>query len=109
MHADPGMNWTCALPPSSLPNVTQRLLPEQGLLSDDKRQEALLAYIPSERVRERARQRWAQGEAGDDVARWHALEEEVAKEQAVGPGSKEGRAEGGGGGEAQALGCCLGA
>ncbi|KAL6784278.1 POLA4 [Auxenochlorella protothecoides x Auxenochlorella symbiontica] len=65
------------------PVFVERLLPEQGLLSDDKRQEALLAYIPSERVRERARQRWAQGEAGDDVARWHALEEEVAKEQAT--------------------------
>lgn len=86
-----------ALGPEEHPAVTRavealvpvfegRLLREQGLLATPERQQGVLAYVPSDRVRDRVRARWAGAKlAGPDkdLERWRALEEEVATEQGV--------------------------
>ena len=60
----------------------QSILPEQRLLEDSAKQEAVLAYLPDPNMRDRLRNRWSHlPEVGQDVsvARWQQLEREADK------------------------------
>ena len=60
----------------------QSILPEQQLLEDSAKQEAVLAYLPDPNMRDRLRNRWSHlPEIGQDisVARWQQLEREADK------------------------------
>lgn len=61
------------------------MLPDQDLLEDSVQQEAVLAYLPGEELRDCVRRRWASGgvRSGEDVStsRWHMLLDEVEAEK----------------------------
>eukprot|EP00891_Asterochloris_glomerata_P002499 jgi/Astpho2/2499/e_gw1.00048.196.1_t len=60
----------------------ESILPEQRLLEDSAKQEAVLSYLPDPNMRDRLRNRWSHlPEIGQDisVARWQQLEREADK------------------------------
>eukprot|EP00887_Chlorella_sp_A99_P003610 scaffold7.g3610.t1 len=62
----------------------RHVLPEQGLLTDAAQQEAVLAHLPGEELRDRVRRRWAAAGAagpGLDERRWALLCSEVEEEK----------------------------
>ena len=71
-----------SLQTSRSPPGVQSILPEQRLLEDPAKQEAVLAYLPDPNMRDRLRNRWSHlPEIGQDisVARWQQLEREADK------------------------------
>ncbi|PSC73481.1 DNA primase small subunit [Micractinium conductrix] len=56
----------------------QRVLPEQQLLMDEQQSQAVLAYLPTDGLRDAVRQRWRG--VTDSVQKWEALVEVVEEE-----------------------------